>query len=96
MAQTRAIADVVKLLNPYKAYAAFFAPLLTAVGAAVASWISTGNFNDTEIRTAASGVVLAIVAAVATWLTKSGSAEVVVDPGSVEVDPTDPVVPPGV
>lgn len=86
------VADVVKLLDNNKAYAAFLAPLLLAVGAAIASWISTGDFNDAEIRTAAAGAVTALVASVAAWLTSAGSA-VVVDP----TDPGDnPVVPPGV
>lgn len=96
--QSTAIGDVVKLLNNYKAYAAFLAPLLLAIGAAVASWIVSGEFNANEIRTATGGAVTALVAAVATWLTSAGSAVVVVDPGSQPVDPADPdpVVPPGV
>lgn len=70
------VADVIRLVDHNKAKAAFLAPLLTACGAAVASWIVTGQFDASEIRTAASGAVLAAVSGVATWLTSSKRAEV--------------------
>jgi hypothetical protein len=67
---------IVELLDKNKAYAAFLAPLLTAVAAAVASWIVTGNWSDTELRAAAGGVVLAVASALATYLTPAGAATV--------------------
>lgn len=67
---------IVRLLDANKAKAAFLAPLLTAVAAAVASWIFTGDFNATEIRTAAGGAVLSFTSALATYLTPAGEATV--------------------
>jgi hypothetical protein len=65
---------VIKLLDANKAKAAFLAPLLTACGSALASWAVTGNFNASEIRTAASGAILAAVAGLVTYVTKSDQA----------------------
>ncbi len=73
MAETR---EIVRLLDTNKAKLAFVVPLLTAVGAAVASWIVTGDFNDAEIRTAAGGAVTALVASVAAYLGSPGRAVV--------------------
>ena len=83
------LVDVVELVQANKAKAAFLAPLVLAVGAAVVSWIATGNFNDAEIRTALGGAVTSVVASVAAWLAPAGQAVVPVTPG-------DPSVPPGV
>lgn len=71
-----AMADVVRLVDTHKAKAAFLAPVLVALGAAVASWIITGQFDASEIRTALSGAVTAVVAAAATYLAPAGRAEV--------------------
>lgn len=70
---------VIKLLDANKAKAAFLAPLLTACGSALASWAVTGNFNASEIRTAASGAILAAVAGLVTYVTKSDQALVEVN-----------------
>ena len=70
-----------------KAIGALVFPLVAAAGAAIASWIVSGEFNDSEIRAAASGVVLALVAFVGAYVR---------DPGNVvPAEPVDPVVPPG-
>lgn len=76
---------VVRLVDANKARAAFLAPLILALGSAVGSWIVTGEFNATEIRTAAGGGALALSAGVAAWLAKAREAEikapVVAEPG---------------
>lgn len=58
-------------LSP-KAVAALVWPAVVALAGAVASWIVTGNFSATETRTALSGVVLAIVAAVGAYVSPPG------------------------
>jgi hypothetical protein len=73
---TTTVQTVVRLIDKNKAVAAFLAPLVTAVGAALASWIVTGDFNETETRTAVAGVVLAAVSGISTYLTRAGTAEV--------------------
>jgi VIT1/CCC1 family predicted Fe2+/Mn2+ transporter len=55
-----------------KAVAALVWPLVVALGAAVASWIVTGNFSDSEIRTAASGVILSLIAAAGAYVKPPG------------------------
>lgn len=70
-------ARVVRLLDANKARAAFLTPLVLAVGSAVGSWIVSGTFDATEIRTAAGGAVLAASAGIAAWVRKTGSAEIV-------------------
>lgn len=71
---------VVRLLDANKARAAFLTPLVLAVGSAIASWIATGQFDATEIRTAAGGAVLAAAAGVGAWLSRPGEAEVEAPP----------------
>jgi hypothetical protein len=73
---TTTVQTVVRLIDKNKAVAAFLAPLVTAVGAALASWIVTGDFNEAETRTAVAGVVLAAVSGISTYLTRAGTAEV--------------------
>ena len=63
-----------KKVSP-KAIAAFFVPVGLAVAGAVASWISTGNFSDTEIRTALSGAVLGVSAFLAAFVAEPGETE---------------------
>lgn len=75
------IVDVVRLVDSNKAKLAFLAPLLTAVGAAAASWIVSGDFNASEIRAAAGGAALALVSGGATWLAPAGKAQVELPPG---------------
>jgi hypothetical protein len=72
---TTTVQTVVRLIDKNKAVAAFLAPLVTAVGAALASWIVTGDFNETETRTAVAGVVLAAVSGISTYLTRAGTAD---------------------
>ena len=55
-----------------KAILALVFPLIAAAGAALASWVASGNFNATEIRTAASGVVLALVSFVGAYVGEPG------------------------
>jgi hypothetical protein len=62
-------------LSP-KAVLAFLFPLLSAAAAAVASWIATGNFSDSEIRTALSGLVLSGLALVGAYVGKPGTVKV--------------------
>jgi energy-converting hydrogenase Eha subunit A len=59
-------------LSP-KAIAAFFAPVVIAVGAAAASWIVTGNFDDTEVRTALGGAVAGVLSFVGAYLAQPGN-----------------------
>ena len=55
-----------------KAVLAFVFPAIAAVGASVVSWISTGNFDASEIRTAVGGVIAAGIAALGAYLGKPG------------------------
>jgi hypothetical protein len=55
-----------------KTVAAFVFPAIAAIGAAVVSWVSTGNFSATEIRTAVGGVIAAAIAALGAYLGKPG------------------------
>lgn len=70
------VVDVVHLVDTNKAKLAFLAPLVTALGAAVASWIVSGDFNATEIRAAAGGAVLAAVSGAAAYFANAGRAEI--------------------
>lgn len=70
------VVDVVRLVDANKAKAAFLAPLVVAVGAAAGSWLVTGNFDATVIRTAAEGAVLAATGGVAAYLKGAGKAVV--------------------
>ena len=65
---------IIKLIDANKTKAAFLAPVFVALGAAVGSWIVTGEFNDSEIRTAVGGAALAACSGLATWLTKTKTA----------------------
>ncbi len=85
MAPSTVIADVVRIIDTIKAKLAFLVPLLTALGAAVASWIVSGEFNATEIRAAAGGTVLAAVAGISAYFAPAKQAEV-----------TAPLLPPAV
>lgn len=58
-------------LSP-KALAAFAWPTVVAVGAAVASWIATGDFNATEIRTALGGFITGVIAFIGAYIAKPG------------------------
>lgn len=71
MTDNTTVVRIIKLVDANKAKAAFLAPVITALGAAVGSYIVTGDFNDSEIRTAAGGAVLAATSGVAAWLTKT-------------------------
>lgn len=75
------IVDVVRLVDTNKAKLAFLAPLITAVGAAVASWIVSGDFNATEIRAAAGGAALSVVSGAAAYLAPAKRAQVELPPG---------------
>lgn len=72
-------AEVVELLDKNKAKFAFLAPLVTACGTAVVSWIVSGEFNANEIRTAVGGAVLAVVSGAAAYLAPASSAKVKVN-----------------
>jgi hypothetical protein len=79
MEGNKMVTDVVKLLDTYKAQAAFFAPFLITVLGVIATWIATGEFNVQEIRTGAAGLVAAIAAAIGVYFAKAGRAEIEVD-----------------
>lgn len=68
--------EVIRLLDANKARVAFLAPVIVAVLGAVASWVTTGNFSDSEIRTAVSGAVLGFASGVSTYFTGVSRAEV--------------------
>jgi hypothetical protein len=70
------VRNVVSLVDTYKAKAAFLVPVLVAAGAAVASWVVTGDFNDAEIRTAVGGAITSGIAAVAAYVAPAGRAKV--------------------
>jgi hypothetical protein len=70
-------AQVVRLLDSNKAIAAFFAPFVLSVLGIVANWIESGVFDATELRLAASALVVSAGAALATYLAKVGEAQVV-------------------
>lgn len=55
-----------------KAILAFFTPFLVTVLGTLSSWIVTGDFNEAEIRTALSGVVLALMAALGAYVGNPG------------------------
>jgi prepilin-type N-terminal cleavage/methylation domain-containing protein len=80
------IVRVVELVSANKAKAAFLAPLLLAVAAALGNWLITGNWDDTEVRLAASGAVLGAASGVATWFTPAGEARVPIRKGD-RIDP---------
>ncbi len=77
---------VLELLDANKAKAAFLAPLVTAIMASLGSLVVTGDWNDTEIRTAVSGVLLSLASGFATYVTPAGDARV------ERVEPTGPRV----
>ncbi len=68
--------DVVRLLETNKAKVAFLAPVIAAVLATLASWVVSGEFNDNEIKTAASGVLLGLASGVGTFFANPGRAVV--------------------
>lgn len=70
------VVTVIELIDKNKAKLAFLAPLVTALGAAVVSWVVSGDFNATEVRAAAGGAVLALVSSIATYFTPAGKARV--------------------
>jgi hypothetical protein len=70
------VVKVRKLISKNKAIAAGVTTLSGAVGTAAVSAIVTGKVDPTEIRTAAGGLVLAVITYVATYLTSAGDAEV--------------------
>jgi len=63
-------------LSP-KAIAALVWPAVIALGAAVSSWVITGDFNDTEIRTAVGGVIGSLISFAGAYLSEPGEVEVV-------------------
>lgn len=58
-----------------KAIAALVWPAVVAAGAAVASWIVTGEFNDSEVKVALAGVVTSLITFAGAY---------VADPGEVK------------
>lgn len=77
-------------LSP-KTVLAFLFPLIAALGTAAASWVVTGDFNDTEIRAALGGVILSGVAALGAYRGDPGNmAPAVLEPGSDEHLTVDP------
>lgn len=54
-------------LSP-KAVLAFLFPLIAAVGTAAVSWIASGAFSTTDIKTAAGGLVLSGLALLGAYL----------------------------
>ncbi len=73
-----------------KAILALLFPLVAALGAALASWALTGNFNDAEVRTAISGAILSVVSGLGAYIGAPGN--VVANTGN---DSSDPATPPG-
>jgi hypothetical protein len=55
-----------------KAVAALVWPVVVAAGAAVASWVVSGDFNDTEIRTAVGGAIAAVISFVGAYVSDPG------------------------
>ena len=70
------VVQVRRLVSTNKAIAAGVTALAGAVGSAAVSVIVTGNVDPTEVRTAAGGLVLAVITYAATYFTSAGAAEV--------------------
>jgi hypothetical protein len=85
-----AVVDVVRLLETNKAKLAFLVPFLTTLAGVVANWIVSGEWSDTELEAALSGLVLSLMAAFGAWIAKPGPAEVVLP--SAHVADKDPVL----
>jgi hypothetical protein len=56
-----------------KAVAAFFTPLVVTALGVLASWVTTGNFNSTEIRTAISGAILSFASLIGAYYASDSS-----------------------
>ena len=67
MQQTRGISP--------KAVAALVWPAVVAAGIAVASWITTGDFSDSEIRVALAGVVTSLITFAGAYVAEPGPVE---------------------
>ncbi len=75
-------------LSP-KAVLAFVFPLIVTIATTLSSWIATGDFSDTELRTALSGFLLSSVSALGAYLGSPGTVT------AVEVGPaSDDLLPP--
>lgn len=72
-------------LSP-KAILAFAFPLIAALAAALTSYIVTGNFSDSEIRTALGGLVTSALAALGAYAGRPGTI------GHLDVAPSTPDV----
>lgn len=67
-----------------KAVAAFLWPFVAALGAALVSWIVSGEFNENEVRTAVGGAVAGAISAAGAFVARPG--QVVPDvPGREDV-----------
>jgi len=56
-----------------KAIAALLWPLITALAASLVSWLISGDFNSTELRTSIGGAVLSVVAGIGAALSQTGT-----------------------
>lgn len=71
------VAKVIKTIDANKAKFAFLAPFVLTVGGTIASYVVTGDFNEAEIRTAVSGLILSAAGAAGAYFKASDEVEVV-------------------
>ena len=55
-----------------KAIAALVWPAVVAAGVAAASWITTGQFNDSEVKIALAGVLTSIISFAGSYIAPAG------------------------
>ena len=55
-----------------KAVLAFLYPTIATIAATIGSWIVTGDFNESEIRTAAAGLLASAVAYIGAYVGRPG------------------------
>lgn len=68
-------------LHP-KVILAFFFPLISAVLSSLGSWVISGDFNESEIRTAVGGTIASALALLGGWLGQPAESEAVVGPAN--------------
>ena len=76
MPANTAIVKVRRLVSNNKAIAAALSTFGTALSGAVATWVYSGQFDATELRLSAGGLIAAAITGAITWATSAGDAEI--------------------
>lgn len=84
-----AIATVTSLLDKNKAVAAALSSFVAGVGTLLTNWIVTGVWDGQETRLLVATFLTTIITTVATYLTRAGRAEVVIESGTLEIPEDD-------